>query len=167
MNIAYAVTNPSLGVTPNTGWSRCHSEVVMGVYYSGTSTRARRVNSVVGFAAGAVFVVVGLLGFTVSGGHPAAGHEGGALLGLFQVNVLHNVVHLAIGAVMIAAAIAGARAAKVTNTVVGAVYLLVGVAGLVVAGSAADLLALNGSDNILHLGLGAVLLGVGLAADRD
>jgi hypothetical protein len=136
--------------------------------HSGTRTTGRRINSLLGFAVGAVFVVVGLLGFTVSGGHPMAGHEGGALLGLFQVNVLHNVVHLAVGAAMIAAAIAGNRAAKAVNTVIGGVYLLVGVVGLFIAGgSTANILALNGSDNILHLALGALLLSVGLAGDRN
>jgi hypothetical protein len=127
----------------------------------------RRLNPLVAGVFGAVFVVVGLLGFTVSGGHHAVGHDGGALLGLFQVNVLHNVVHLLVGAVMIAAAVAGTRVAKLTNTVIGGVYLALGIVGLFILGdSAANIIALNGADNGLHLVVGAVLLAVGLGTDR-
>jgi Domain of unknown function (DUF4383) len=128
----------------------------------------RRINSLVAGAFGAVFVIVGLLGFSVSGGHSAAGHTGGQLLGLFQVNVLHNLVHLAVGAVMIAAAIAGVRAAKLTNTLIGAVYLVLGLVGLVITGdNPLNIIALNGADNGLHLALGVALLAAGLGADRQ
>ena len=125
----------------------------------------RRLNTLVAFVFGAVFVVVGLLGFTVSGGHHVAGREGGDLLGLFQVNVLHNLVHLAAGAALIAASIVGVRAAKAANTLFGVVYLAVGLLGLFVTGGSANIIALNGADNVLHLFLGAVLLAVGLRGE--
>ena len=65
------------------------------VSHTGSRTVAgRSVNGLVALAFGAVFVVVGLAGFLVSGGHPAVGTSGGALLGLFQYNVLHNVVYV-------------------------------------------------------------------------
>jgi hypothetical protein len=126
-----------------------------------------RLNSLTAGAVGAVFIVIGLLGFTVSGGHSIAGHDGGQLLGLFQVNSLHNLVHVAVGAVMVAAAIAGTRAARSANTLVGAAYLVLGVAGLFVTGdNPLNIIALNGADNGLHLVIGAVLVAVGLGADR-
>jgi hypothetical protein len=126
-----------------------------------------RLNSFTAGAVGAVFVVVGLLGFTVSGGHSIAGHDGGQLLGLFQVNSLHNLVHIAVGAVMVAAAIVGTRAARSANTLIGAVYLALGVVGLFITGdSPLNVIALNGADNGLHLVIGALLVGVGLGADR-
>ena len=62
----------------------------------------RRLNTLVAFAFGAVFVLVGLAGFVVSSGHHAVGRDGGKLFGLFQVNVVHNLVHLALGAVLLA-----------------------------------------------------------------
>jgi Domain of unknown function (DUF4383) len=126
----------------------------------------RSLNGLVALAFGAVFVLVGLAGFLVSGGHPAAGTTGGALLGLFQVNVLHNVVHLLIGVVMIAAALRGDRPARGANRTFGVLYLVLFVAGLFLVGSPLNLVALNGGDNILHLVLGAVLAGVGFGADR-
>jgi hypothetical protein len=82
--------------------------------------------------------------------------------------VLHNLVHLAVGAAMIATAVAGLRAAKLGNNLIGAVYLLLGVVGLFITGdSPANVVALNPADNGLHLALGAVLLAVGLGTDRD
>src|SRR5437870_2371337 len=90
----------------------------------------RHVNELAAGVFGAVFIIVGLLGFTVSGGHDVAGHTGGDLLGVFQVNVLHNLVHMAVGVIMVVAAFAGLRAAKVTNVLIGAVYLALGVVGL-------------------------------------
>lgn len=126
-----------------------------------------RPNSIAAFASGAVFVVAGLSGFLVSGGHQAAGPDGGLLLNLFQVNVLHNMLHIVAGAVLIAAAIVGSRPAKAANTGVGLLYLALFAGGLFLLGSGANLIALNGADNVLHLGLGAALSAVGLAADRD
>jgi hypothetical protein len=126
----------------------------------------RSVNGLAALVFGAVFVVVGLAGFLVSGGHPAVGTTGGALLGLFQVNVLHNLVHLLIGAVMIAAALRGDLAARGVNRAVGLLYLVLFVAGLFLVGTSLNIVALNGQDNILHLVLGVVLAGVGFGADR-
>lgn len=126
-----------------------------------------RINTIVSAVVGAVFIVIGLLGFTVSGDHSIAGHTGGQLLGLFQVNVAHNAVHLLVGAAMIAAAIIGTRAARSANVLIGAVYLALGALGLFITGdNPLNVIALNGSDNGLHLVIGAVLVAVGLGTDR-
>jgi hypothetical protein len=123
-------------------------------------------NRLVGGIFGAVYLLVGIAGFLVSSGAPFAGTEGGTLL-LFEVNPLHNIVHLAIGAVLLGAATASVPAARAANTTVGAVYLLVGLLGLFLIGSAANILALNGADNVLHLASAVLLLGVGVAADKQ
>jgi hypothetical protein len=47
---------------------------------------------------GVIYLAVGLLGFTATGMSMEAGDTAPRLLGLFPVNVLHNIVHLAIGA---------------------------------------------------------------------
>jgi hypothetical protein len=97
----------------------------MATYRStGVIARTGRINQGVGFVFGAVFVLVGLTGFVVSGGHHAVGRQGGELFGVFQVNVLHNVVHLVVGAVMVAAAIMGERTARNANAAFGVVYLV-------------------------------------------
>lgn len=72
---------------------------------------------IVALLAGAAFLLVGLLGFVpgITGGYSDlsfAGRQSEAhLLGLFQISVLHNVVHLLFGVIGIAASrsFAGAR----------------------------------------------------------
>ncbi len=129
-----------------------------------TATR-RPANVLVGYVLGAVYLLVGLLGFVVTSGVGFAATEGGSLLG-FEVNPLHNVVHVAVGAALVLAARQGVAASRAVNTAVGGVYLLVGVLGLFILDSSANILALNGADNVLHVVSAAVLLGVGLGADR-
>ncbi|UOQ61173.1 DUF4383 domain-containing protein [Leucobacter rhizosphaerae] len=127
----------------------------------------KSVNRIVGVIFGGVYVVVGLLGFAVTGGIGFIARDGHLLLGIFEVNPLHNVVHLAIGAALIIAGLANTRAAKAVNGTVGAVYLLVGIVGFFIADTAANILALNTADHILHLGSALVLLGVALGADKQ
>ncbi|MDT0166350.1 DUF4383 domain-containing protein, partial [Actinotalea sp. AC32] len=126
-----------------------------------TSTPSRLLATVLGV----VYLVVGAVGFAVTGGTGLASTEGATLL-VFEVNPLHNVVHLAVGAALLVAARRSAAAARSTCLAVGAVYLLVGVVGLFLVGSPANLLALNGADNVLHLASALVLLGVALADRR-
>jgi hypothetical protein len=123
-------------------------------------------NRIVATVFGAVYVLVGLLGFAVTGGVAFVATEGGLLLGIFEVNPLHNVAHLLIGGALLIAGLANARAAKVTNTVVGAAYLLLGIVGFFIADTGANILALNTADHFLHLASALVLLGVGLGAER-
>jgi hypothetical protein len=116
---------------------------------------------------GAVYLLVGLLGFAVTGGVGFIATEGGLLLGIFEVNPLHNIAHLLIGGALLVAGLANARAAKGVNTTVGAVYLLLGIVGFFLTGTAANILALNVPDHFLHLGSAVVLLGVGLGTERS
>jgi hypothetical protein len=124
-------------------------------------------NRLLGTVFGAVYVLVGLLGFAVTGGVGFIATEGGLLLGIFEVNPLHNVAHLLIGAALLIAGLANARSAKTANTTVGAVYLLLGIVGFFIAGTAINILALNTADHVLHLASALVLLGVGLSADKS
>jgi hypothetical protein len=116
---------------------------------------------------GAVYLLVGLLGFAVTGGVGFIATEGGLLLGIFEVNPLHNIAHLLIGGALLVAGLANARAAKGVNTTVGAVYLLLGIVGFFLTGTALNILALNVPDHFLHLASAVVLLGVGLGTERS
>jgi hypothetical protein len=115
---------------------------------------------------GGVYLLVGLLGFAVTGGVGFIATEGGLLLGLFAVNPLHNIAHLLIGAALLIAGLSTVAAARSVNIVVGAVYLLLGIVGFFLVGTALNILALNTADHFLHLASAIVLLGVGLAADK-
>ena len=117
---------------------------------------------------GAVFLVVGIAGFipgitTHYGQMEFLGHQSGAqLLGIFDVSVLHNIVHLLFGVAGLALARRhdSARSYLIGG---GVVYLVLWVYGLVVGhDSAANFVPVNSADNWLHLvlGLGMVALGV-------
>ena len=93
-----------------------------------------------------------------------SGHESGAeLLGIFQVSVLHNIVHLLFGVIGLAAA-RMASSARAFLLVGGAVYVLLWLYGMLIdkAGDA-NFVPLNAADDWLHLGLGAGMLALGLA----
>lgn len=121
-----------------------------------------------------VFGLVGVAGFipgvtTNFGDLQFAGHESEAkLLGLFQVSVLHNLVHLgfAVAGFALARTVAGARGYLVGG---GLLYLVVLLWGLLVdAHDEANLLPLNEADDALHaaLGIGMLLLGLLLGRPR-
>src|SRR5688500_9997081 len=124
-------------------------------------------------AVGAAFLLVGIAGFipgvtTNYDDMLFAGHESGAeLLGVFNVSMLHNVVHLAFGVAGLALARTWATA---RNFLVGGgvVYLALWVYGLVVQGETTDanFVPLNEADNWLHLALGAAMLALGFGFGR-
>jgi hypothetical protein len=120
------------------------------------------VNRTVGYAFGAVYVLIGLVGFAITPGVGFAGTDGKDLI-IFEINPLHNVVHIAVGLALGLAAYRGRTASAAANSLVGGVYLLVGVVGLFITDAAVNILALNHPDNVLHLGTALVLLGVGLS----
>jgi hypothetical protein len=117
---------------------------------------------------GVVFLLVGILGFvpgitTHYSDMSFAGHGSGAkLLGVFQVSILHNIVHLLFGVVglVLAKTADGARTFLVGG---GAVYLVLWVVGLV---GAADWIPANTADNWLHFALGVGMIALGLVAAR-
>ena len=114
---------------------------------------------------GAVYLLVGLLGFVFTGLADFAAPSDDKLL-LFGVNPLHNLVHLAVGALWLASSRTEA-AARTVSTLIGAVYLLVGILGLFINGSSdLNLLNINQPDNVLHLASATLGLYFGLAGRR-
>lgn len=116
--------------------------------------------------AGVVFLLVGVLGFTpgvTTDGLAFAGHESTAeLFGVFQVSVLHNLLHIAFGVAGLALATT-ARGARVFLVGGGLVYLALFVYGLVVDHDA-DVVPVNAADNWLHLFLAVSLLALAFMA---
>ncbi len=121
---------------------------------------------------GVVFLVVGVAGFipgltTNYDQLMLAGHDSGALLiGVFQVSVLHNVVHLLFGVVGVLAARAR-RSAFLYLVAGGVVYLVLWIYGVVTAEeSGLNFVPLNSADDWLHLGLGLGMILLGLVGVR-
>lgn len=105
---------------------------------------------------GVVYLLMGVLGFAVTGFDEFAAEEGEKLI-LFPVNPLHNIVHLALGAVWLGGA-GTHSAAKSVNMLLGIVLLLVFVLGMV---GVLKFLAVEGAasaDNYLHLATAALAL---------
>jgi hypothetical protein len=122
---------------------------------------------------GLVFLLVGILGFvpgitTHYSDLKFAGHNSDAkLLGLFNVSILHNIVHLLFGVAGLALAKTwdGARTFLVGG---GVIYLVLFVYGLIFHGNqSANFVPVNWADNILHLGLGVGMITLGVVLGKD
>lgn len=125
----------------------------------------RTINQTVALVFGAVYALVGLAGFLVTGDVPFAGEDGDPLV-VFDVNGLHNLVHLLIGVALIAAS-RRLDTARGANLAIGVTYVALGVLGPFINDTAVDVIGLNGADHVLHLVSGAVLAAVALLADKS
>lgn len=123
-------------------------------------------------AVGALFLIVGILGFipgitTNYDSMQFAGHDSGAkLFGIFQVSILHNIVHLAFGVLGLTL---GRSPGTAKGFLVGGgiVYLLFWIYGLIVNKShEANFVPFNRADDWLHFVLGAGMIALGLALAR-
>jgi uncharacterized membrane protein HdeD (DUF308 family) len=102
---------------------------------------------------GVVFLAIGILGFFNN-----------PILGLFEVDTLYNLIHLASGIIVLGMAMSGEDGARTFSKMFGVVYAVLGVFGLLypgdtLFGTMPDTVA----DNVLHLVLGAIMLGLGYA----
>ena len=133
-----------------------------------TMTNTQKAATAVGIA----FLLVGILGFipgitTNYDQLDFASHESDAkLLGLFQVSILHNIVHLLFG-------IAGLALARTYNGAKsyliggGAIYLVLWIYGMVIDhDSDANFVPVNDADNWLHFALGAAMIALGVLVPR-
>jgi hypothetical protein len=122
-------------------------------------TFAQRAAMIFGWA----FIAVGLLGFAATGSSMDPNHlTAPKLLGLFPVNVVHNIVHLLFGAwgVIAARSWGGARSYLIGA---GVIYLLLAAIGFV-APDGFGLVPLGGNDIGLHVFLALGLLIAGLVS---
>lgn len=111
---------------------------------------------------GVVYLIVGVLGFLSTGFDNFAADSNDKLL-IFEVNPLHNIVHILIGAMWVAGA-RTAESAKQVNMIIGVAYLLVALLGIF--GLLDDLINNNGADVGLHLVSGAAALYFATAGSR-
>jgi hypothetical protein len=99
---------------------------------------------------GVIYVVAGVAGFVLTS----------PLFGLFEVNLVHNVVHIVLGAILIWGMM-NAASAVMANRWVGVILLVLGVLGIFVT-NPLGLVPIGGYDVWLHLASGIVLFGASL-----
>ncbi len=97
-----------------------------------------------------VFILIGVLGFI-----PALAPNN-LLLGIFEASPLHNVIHLATGAIALLVALAGETAIKWYFRVFAVIYGLVTLVGLIQGTTVLGLIGVNLADNLLHLAIAVV-----------
>jgi hypothetical protein len=136
---------------------------------AGARSRMQLASQVVG----AVFLLVGILGFipgitTNYASLGVAGHMSEAmLLGVFQVSILHNIVHMLFG---VAGILMGRTALQAKNFLLygGIVYLVLWIYGLLIGHeTAANFVPVNTADNWLHFLLGVGMIALALLLSRQ
>jgi hypothetical protein len=128
--------------------------------------RGKTVPEILALAFGAIYLLVGIVGFFVTGFDDFAGnsqHE--MLLGLFMINPLHNIAHILVGlaGLVLARTLAGART---YGWLLAGLYAALFVYGLIAVGENWDFLNINGADNGLHLATALVGLVIALLPVR-
>jgi hypothetical protein len=122
-----------------------------------------------GLAFGAIYLLVGIVGFFITGFDDFAGNSQDEMLLVFMINPLHNIVHILIGAVGLALSrtLAGA---KTFGLLLAVGYGLAFLYGLFATGRDWDILNLNWADNVLHIASaivgGAIYAGANKFAGR-
>ncbi|KOS54591.1 DUF4383 domain-containing protein [Rhodococcus sp. GXMU-t2271] len=123
-------------------------------------------------AVGVVFLLVGILGFIpgITTNYDTltfAGHESEALLlGIFEVSILHNIVHLLFGVAGVAMArtVGAARSYLIGG---GIIYLVLWLYGLIIdKDSSANFVPVNSADDWLHFVLGVGMIALGYLLTR-
>jgi len=129
------------------------------------TARGRTVPELLALAFGAIYTLVGIVGFFVTGFDNFFDHTDKHLL-FFEINGMHNVVHILIGVagLILGRTLAGART---YGWLLAIGYGAAFVYGLIAVGEDWDFLSLNGADNVLHLATALVGLVIALLPVRN
>lgn len=105
-----------------------------------------------GHLGGGLLVALGAIGLAITGLSDPLASQGRDLM-IFTVNPAQNLVHVALGLLMIGGAAGSHTAARTTMLIASAALGTLGLVGLVLIGPAGNPLAVNAWGNLLHLGL--------------
>ena len=127
--------------------------------------RGKSVPEILSLAFGAVYLLVGIVGFFVTGFDDFFGHTDERLL-IFAINPAHNIVHILIGVagLVLGRTLAGART---YGWLLAIGYGAASIYGLIAVGKDWDFLNINGADNGLHILTTIVGLVIALMPVRD
>jgi hypothetical protein len=116
---------------------------------------------------GGTLLLVGLIGFLANASFVTGKElEDDPLLGIFDVNGWHNVVHVASGLFLLALSKKRATA-KTAALAFGIVYGLVTVIGIIDGSDVLAIIPVNAADNVLHLVISAAAIASGLMSSGD
>ncbi|MHB1086960.1 MAG: DUF4383 domain-containing protein [Minisyncoccota bacterium] len=113
-------------------------------------------------AVGVILTAVGVLGFV-----PGVTSADGLLLGIFEVDTMHNVVHILTGVLALLAAMGSGAYGGLYFKVFGVVYALVAALGLAMGSPILGLISANMADHVLHIALAAVFLYAGFGMKSE
>jgi Domain of unknown function (DUF4383) len=125
-----------------------------------SNTGARTLPQTIALAFGAIYLLIGIVGFFITGFGDFFAHDPEKTLIIFDINGAHNVVHILIGVagLLLARTLEGARTYGWLLAVgYGAAFLY----GVFAVGQDWDFLNLNWADNVLHLA--TAIIGVVIA----
>lgn len=132
-----------------------------------SSAGAKTPAQIYAYAVGGVLLLVGLIGFAADSAFDTGhGIDGGKLLGIFEVNGIHNLVHILSGLLLLAVAPKRATA-RYGVIAFGLVYGLVTLIGLIDGQDVLGLIPVNPADNVLHIALTAAALLAGFLSSDD
>ena len=128
--------------------------------------RGKTVPEILALAFGAVYLLVGIVGFFVTGFSDFFAHDTGKNLLFFEINGMHNVVHIVVGLAGLALGrtLAGART---YGWLLAVGYGAAFVYGLLAIGKEWDFLSINAADNVLHIATALVGLVIALLPVRN
>ncbi len=128
--------------------------------------RGKTIPEVLGLAFGAVYLLVGIVGFFVTGFDDFFAHNTNETLLGFEINGMHNVVHILIGVagLVLSRTLAGART---YGWLLAVGYGAAFVYGLIAINKEWDFLSINTADNVLHIATALVGLVIALLPVRN
>lgn len=115
--------------------------------------------------AGVSLLLAGIFGFIADSSFDTGNNVQGDLFLGFEVNAIHNLVHLASGLVLLAAS-RTRRLARTVAIAFGVVYGVVAIIGLIDGSDVLGIIPINSADNVLHVALAALGIISGLIS-RD
>ncbi|CAN5142232.1 hypothetical protein BH11ACT2_BH11ACT2_06510 [soil metagenome] len=123
-------------------------------------------NRALATTAGVIYLMIGVFGVAATNSATLFGSQGGYLFDLFEVNIAANALHVIIALGLIIVGASSTSAARRLNTIVGVFFLVIGVVGLLLGDSTANILATNVATDVLHLATALLLLVTALGAER-
>jgi hypothetical protein len=134
--------------------------------HAGTGRAGKTWPELLALAFGAIYLLVGIVGFFITGFDSFADNSQHEMLLFFMINPLHNIVHIVIGVagLVLARTLAGARA---YGWLLAVGYAAAFVYGLIAVGKSWDFLNINAADNVLHLATAVVGLVIALGPVRS